>query len=135
MYSLLSLKLCSCFGVRKKRKKPGTNMREVAESGSLAAFRIKKSVRFRPDVSEAASPRAHRETRASGGVTEDALARGHRPSVTRAEPNRVLEEGIKCRSWLKCKDGPGGRMDPAALCGSGGAEAYETNRLFTRGYF
>lgn len=114
MYSLLSLKLCSCFGVRKKRKKPGTNMREVVESGSLAAFKIKKSVRFRQDcgVSEAVSPLADLLTGASGEVTEDTLASGHQPSVTQVEPNRVLKEGIKCRSWLKCKDRPGGRMDP-----------------------
>lgn len=113
MYSLFSLKLCSCFRVRKKRKKPGTNMREVVESGSLAAFKIKKSVRFRQDdgVSEAVSPMANLQTETGGEVGEDTLALGHQPSITQVEPNRVLEEGIKCRSWLKCKDRPRGRMD------------------------
>lgn len=114
MYSLLSLKLCSCFGVRKKRKKPGTNMREVVESGSLAAFKIKKSVRFRlgKGVSKAECPLADLQAGASREVTEDPLALGHQPSTTQVEPNRVLEERIKCRSWLKRKDRPGGRVDP-----------------------
>lgn len=89
-------------------------MREVVESGSLAAFKIKRSVRFRQDdnVSEARSPLADLQTRASEEVTEDTLASCHQPSITQVEPNRVLQEGFKCRSWLKCKDRPGGRMDP-----------------------
>lgn len=100
METLLSLTLCSCFGVRKKRKKPGTNMKEVVESGALAAFKIKKSVRFRQDEGV--------RTRAGG----------HGPSAARVEPNRVLKKGIKCRSRLKGKDGPGGPVDPRWLWGS-----------------
>lgn len=84
-------------------------MREVVESGSLAAFKIKKSVRFRQDD---VSPLADLQAGASVEVTEDPLAQGHQPSVTQVEPNRILEEGIKCRSWLKCKDRPGRRVDP-----------------------
>lgn len=121
MYSLFSLKLCSCFGFCKKRKKPGTNMREVVESGSLAAFKIKKSVRFRQDggVSEAVSPLADLQTGADGGVTEDTLATGHQLSVAQVEPNRVLQEGIKCRSWLKCNDRPRERVDPRCCVAQG----------------
>lgn len=49
MLTLSALELCSCFGVRKKRKKPGTNMKEVLQSGSLAAFKIRKAVRFKQE--------------------------------------------------------------------------------------
>lgn len=114
MYSLLSLKLCSCFGVRKKRKKPGTNMKEVVESGSLAAFKIKKSVRFRHDndVPKRVNPTAGFRPGASGEVAGDTLDLGHKPGITQVESSRVRQEGIKCRSRLKCKDGPVGRMDP-----------------------
>lgn len=114
MYSLLSLKLCSCFGVRKKRKKPGTNMKEVVESGSLAAFKIKKSVRFRQDgdVAKRGNPTPGLRPRAGGGVARDALDLGHKPSRTQAESNRVLQGGIKCRSRLKREDGSVGRVDP-----------------------
>lgn len=49
MLNLYALQLCSCFRVRKKRKKPGTNMREVFQSGSLAAFKIRKAVRFQQE--------------------------------------------------------------------------------------
>lgn len=116
MYSLLSLKLCSCFGVRKKRKKPGTNMKEVVESGSLAAFKIKKSVRFRQDgdVPKRVNPTPGLRPRAGGGVAQDTLDLGHKPSSTQVESSRVLQGGIKCRSRLKCKDRPVGRTQGAA---------------------
>lgn len=122
MYSLLSLKLCSCFGVRKKRKKPGTNMKEVVESGSLAAFKIKKSVRFRQDgdAPRRGNPTPGLRPRAGGGgVAKDTLDLGHKPSSTQVESNRVLQGGIKCRSGLKCKDGPVGGVDPGCCVALG----------------
>lgn len=82
-------------------------MKEVVESGSLAAFKIKKSVRFRQDDD---APKRANAT--AGASREDTLALGHKPSIAQVESNRVLEEGFKCRSRLKCKDGPVGRTDP-----------------------
>lgn len=89
-------------------------MKEVVESGSLAAFKIKKSVRFRQDgdVAKRGNPTPGLRPRAGGGVARDALDLGHKPSSTQVESNRVLQGGIKCRSRLKRKDGSVGRVDP-----------------------
>lgn len=93
-------------------------MKEVVESGSLAAFKIKKSVRFRQD--DDAPKRANATPgRRPGASREDTLALGHKPSIAQVESNRVLEEGFKCRSRLKCKDGPGGRTDPGCCVALG----------------
>lgn len=89
-------------------------MKEVVESGSLAAFKIKKSVRFRQEDDLNPTP-----GRRPGASREDALALGNKPSIGQVESNRVLKEGIKCRSRLKCKDGPVGRTDPGCRVAPG----------------
>lgn len=109
MFTLFSLKLCSCFGVGRKRKKPGTNMKEVFKSGSLASFKIKKVVRFKQDEDILQS---NHQTGSDEDVKEgNSTAPSHKPKVIRGvKSNIVLVEGIKCRSQLKCKDKPGGDM-------------------------
>lgn len=49
MLTIFALQLCPCFGVDRKKKKPGTNMREVFQAGSLATFTIRKNVTFKPE--------------------------------------------------------------------------------------
>ena len=50
MFSLLPLSLCGCFGSRKRRNKPGTNMKEVHQSGSLAPLSKPDEVKVRKGV-------------------------------------------------------------------------------------
>lgn len=107
MFTLFFLKLCPCFGVGKKRKKPGTNMKEVFQSGSLASFKIKKAVRFKQDEDIL---KTNHQTGSNEDVKEDnSAAPSHKPKVVQGvKPNIVPVERIKCRSQLKCKDKPGG---------------------------
>lgn len=111
MLSLFSLKLFSCFGVSKKRKRPGTNMKEVFQSGSLAPFKIKKAVRFKQDEDVAkTNVTDHLQPESIEGAKEDASsAPSHKPKVIQGvNPDTVLVDGTKCRSQLKCKGRPGG---------------------------
>lgn len=115
MFSLFSLKLCGCFGVRKKRRKPGTNLKEVYQSGSLASFKTKKTVRFKPQEERLTKDaKAHHQTGSDEDVKQDpSSAPSQKPNVIQGvKPNIVLVEGIKCRSQLKCKARPGGYVGP-----------------------
>lgn len=126
MFTLFSLKLCGCFGARKQRKRPGTNMKELLQSGSLASFKIKKAVRFKPEVdilTENAT--LQHQTGSNEDVKQDdSSAPSHKPKVVQGvKPNVVLVEGIKCRSQLKCKARPGGYVGPGCSIALGGTQA------------
>lgn len=90
MLTIFALQLCSCFGVPRRRKKPGTNMREVFQSGSLAAFKIRKAVRFkqeedRPQLDATALPFECRSKQKCWGG-----------------PMRLFGVGIPCGHWRNC---------------------------------
>lgn len=131
MFALFALKLCSCFGVRKKRKKPSTNMKEVFQSGSLASLRIKKTVRFKEDE-DSLWPNATPLYQTNEDVKEDdSSAPSHKPKVVQGvAPDAVLVEGIKCRSQLKCEDRPGGCEGPGCSAAPGGVTIIENKQFF-----
>lgn len=122
MFTLFCLKLCGCFGISKKRRKPGTNMREVFESGALLSFNFKKTVRFKQDEDTfMKNAILCKQTETKDDVKQDpSSAPSHEPKVIQGvKPNVVLVEGIKCRSQLKCKARPGGYVSPGCTLALG----------------
>lgn len=138
MFALFPLKLCGCFGVRKKRRKPGNNMKEVFQSGSLASFELKKVLRFKQDKDVVKkNTKLHRQTGSDEDVKQDnSSAPSHKPKVIQGvKPAIVLVEEIKCRSQLKCEARPGGYVGPGCSVALGECKRRKENRFFTHGYF
>lgn len=124
MFALFSLKLCACFGVRKKRRKPGTNMKEVFQSGSLASLKRKKTVRFKEDGDGLGKDAKLLHQSGSNDKQDNSPAPSYKPKVVQGvKPDIVLVEGIKCRSQLKCKARPGGYAGPGCSIALGGTQA------------
>lgn len=75
-------------------------MKEVFQSGSLAAFKIKKAVRFNQDVDEleTTSSTLDHQTGSNGDADEDDCSAlcGKLKDIQRVKP--IIVEEIKCRS-------------------------------------
>lgn len=70
-------------------------MKEVFQSGSLAAFKIKKAVRFKQDVDELEMTRSTLD-HLTGSNGDNCSALCHKPEdVQWVKP--IIVEGIKCR--------------------------------------
>lgn len=126
MFTLFCLKLCGCFGIRKKRRKPGTNMKEVFQSGALESFKLKKAVRFKQDENTLVKNALLRNrTGYKDDIKQDpSSALSHEPKgVQGVKPIVVLVEGIQCRSQLKCNARPVGICEPRVHCCSGAMQA------------
>lgn len=111
-----------CFGVHKKRKKPGNNMKEVFESGSLEPFKPREEVELRQDE---VTP-LNNATGSNEDVkqNEPSSACSEKPEdVQEVKTGTVLVEGIKCRSQLKCKARPGGYVGPRCCVALRGTQA------------
>lgn len=117
MFTLLSLKLCGCFGVRKKKRKPATSMKVAYQSGPHSSVKIKKKkkVTFKQDedILKKKAKLHHRAGSNEDVKHDDSSTSSHELKVVQGvKPNAVLVEGIKCRSQLKCKARPGGYVGP-----------------------
>lgn len=100
MFTVLSLKLCGCFGVRKKKRKLGTS-----QAGPHTSVMTKKKVTFKQDEDilkkKAKLHWIHRAGSSEDVKHDDSSTSSHEPKVVRGvKPDAVLVDGIKCRSQL-----------------------------------